>query len=104
MLSRVNLRGWGGDGDICYGDGVGTGTVVMGTGWGWGQRLWGWVVFMGTGGGGVQFLSPCRPLVQMDRAYCRPPTIHMGHLKTNRISEKWSVNLAEGCAGSMQTV
>ena len=37
-----------GDRDRSCGDGVGMGTV-----------------FMGTGGDGVQFLSPCRPLIQM---------------------------------------
>jgi len=48
----VNLRGWGGDGDRCCGNGVRTGTEAVGMG----------TVFIGTGSNGVQFLSPCRPL------------------------------------------
>ena len=56
---------------VNLGDGVGVGTRtgVMGTGWGWGQRLRGWgrdgFCVHGDGRDGVQFLSPCRPLIQM---------------------------------------
>ena len=45
------MRGWGGDGDRGCGDGK-----------------WKGFVFTGTGGDGVQFLSPCRPLVSMDNS------------------------------------
>jgi len=43
---NVKLRGWSEDGDRSCGDGVGTG-----------------MVFTGMVRDGVQFLSPCRPLV-----------------------------------------
>ena len=38
-FTRVNLRGWGGDGDIFCGDGVGTGTEAVGMG----SQGWKWV-------------------------------------------------------------
>ena len=47
------LWGRGGDGDKSDGEGVGTGTEAVGMG----------TVFTGSGGNGVQFLSPCRPPV-----------------------------------------
>ena len=51
------FAGRGGDGDRGCGDGVGMGFV-----------------FTGTGGDGVQFLSPCRPLVLMSVAYWKVST------------------------------
>ena len=59
-FTSVNLQGWGGDGtyvvrtrDRGCGDGVGMGFL-----------------FTGTGGDGVQFLYPCRPLIHTSLLRC----------------------------------
>ena len=62
-FTRDNLLGWGGGGDW--------GHMLRGRGWdrdrGCGDGVGMGFVFTGTGGDGVQFLSPCIPLVWSER-------------------------------------